>query len=127
MEELDYSEILELNICLSHVKNKGISAEGIVDLVKLKIEVKNALESHGEMRKAVMEKYDVKAEGASYNFSKHPEADAIRKDIEAIDKSKVKMRKLKFLTMNEIVSATPEVNADIIAVLFQKLAKDYAE
>lgn len=123
MNTLSYKEIDELAVATDRIKNKGLSVQSIMSLLKLKARLKRHLEDVKQFQLAVMDKYGVSEEQGTYNYTKHPEITKIVQDLTGIVTNKVEVEPLNFMNETEFVAATADFSADIMTILYQRLVK----
>jgi hypothetical protein len=119
-----YGEIPELVRMVNSVKNTGLSVPSLMNLIKLKAELKTTLEEYNEALKGLLEgKHGLKLENGGYTFVDHPKESEIRAEITQLQETEVKIKsKLNFLTTKELGASTQNLDLAIISEIAEKLA-----
>jgi hypothetical protein len=119
---ITYDEVLALNA----VKNKGLSVDSFLALVKLKALVTRIQSEYFDTIKAIMEDAGVKEEvSGGYNFPKTDEGKALKTKIEDLAKKAIdqELKPIKFLTNKELHGATLDADINQIAAAAEWLLK----
>lgn len=124
---ITYDELLGLNAGLAAVKNKGLSVDGFLSLVKLKALVNRIQSEYFDTIKAIMEDAGIKEEiGGGYNFPRTDEGKELKKKVEDLAKKQIdqELKPIKFLTNKELHGATLDADINQIAAAAEWLLKD---
>ncbi len=120
-----YSTAIDFWNIFGSIKNKGISVDSLISLTKLRECLKELINEYNEIHKALMEKFEVKAdEDGRHSFVDHPERAQILKELKELLEKEVELTPTKFLTAKELAACTEGASLDVVGTIFDKLLKD---
>jgi hypothetical protein len=123
--KITYSKILNLNLWIAGLKNKGLSVASLTNLAKLKKETKELVLEFSELQKTLFEeKYKLEAKDNSYNYLGHPKEKQIEADYaELLEQPCAVKSTLNFITWKEFSSMTSDLDLDFITELAEWLVE----
>lgn len=121
-----YGKAFTVGPALAIVKNKGITVQSLIALIKLKTEVTDYTKQYNEAVVQIMAKYEVEqGKNGHYEYGKHPKWKEIQEELKQLIDHPIEINSQRnFMTWAELQGATPDIDTETIAVLAEWLVKE---
>lgn len=121
-----YGKAFTVTPALGLIKNKGLSVQNLMKVIKLKAELTIKSQQYNEAITQIMEKFEVEStKNGIYEYGKHANWKSIQKELKDLIDMPIEIKEERnFLTWADLQGATPDIDTETIAVLAEWLVKD---